>query len=193
MDNDITLLNLSTNFSKLLELVLINWAWMEEAYWRWMHYLILDNINVIWEYLDNSKEVKYLKNSFVWLFEILELNNDKVIFLDINTWKKIEIIWEWEWSEFSLDKDFSVWDLIISRLIHLEDWWYNMKNYYFIKKVDNSDELLLAYKHMFNWINDVLDIEERMNMINNYNNWNENLWNNINYLKRIKWILLLAF
>ncbi len=193
MDNDITLLNLSTNFSKLLELVLINWAWMEEAYWRWMHYLILDNINVIWEYLDNSKEVKYLKNTFVWLFEILELNNDKVIFLDINTWKKIEIIWEWEWSEFSLDKDFSVWDLIISRLIHLEDWWYNMKNYYFIKKDNNSDELLLAYKHMFNWINDVLDIEERMNMINNYNNWNENLWNNINYLKRIKWILLLAF
>jgi hypothetical protein len=30
-----------------------------------MHYLILDNINVISDYLDNSKEVEYLKTTFV--------------------------------------------------------------------------------------------------------------------------------
>jgi hypothetical protein len=197
LDNDVSLINISTNLIKLSELIRQN-AWDDllegELLWRWMHYIVLDNIDIIWSYLDDSKEVAYLKTTFVWVFEILELSKNKVVYLDISTWEKYDIVWEWELSESSLEEDFSVWDLIISRLIKLDDGWYNMKNYYYIQNnwsLENYfEELKLAYKHIFSWVKDVLDVEERMNLLTKNLNWDKGIWANINYLKRIKWILL---
>ncbi len=197
LNKDISLLNIATNFKKIVELIQLN-SWYDiaeaEVYWRSLHYITLDNINIISDYLDNSKEIEYLKTTFVWIFEILEISNEKVSFLDISNWNKYEIIWEWEGSESSLEKDFSKWDLIISRLIKLDDWWYNMKNYYYItnniEENNYFEELKLWYKHMFSWIKDVLDIEERMSLLNKTNKEVNNTWVNINYLKRIKSILL---
>ena len=193
IDSDISLLNLVTNFKKLMELIPANWWWSDEAYWRSMHYVVLDSINIISDYLDDSKEVGFLKNTCMWMFEILELTNDKVLFLDISTWKIFEIIWEGEWSESSLERDFIVGDLIISRLIKLDDGWYNMKTFYYINSKDYADkgfeELKLVYKNVFNWVKDMLDLEERMSLLNE-NIAKVNSSENINYKKRIKALLL---
>jgi len=193
LDKDIALVNMATNFKKIVEITMKGWlAWEDEAYWRSMHYCVLDNIWVISNYLDNSKEVWYLKNTIIWVFEILRIDKEKVIFLDVSNWKEYEIIWEWEWSESSLEIDFKNWDLIISRLIKLDDWWYNMKTFYFIKQdslqENDFENLKIWYKQIFVWIRDMLDLEERMEQLNKVTQDIDDNW--INYLKRIKQILL---
>ena len=170
--SDIDLLTISLNNEKLSKYIIenSNWDILEaEVFWRLMHYSILDNINLIWKYLDNSDEVKYLKTTFLGVFEILELSNNEALFLNHNTNKTYKIIWEWKWSETSLESDFEVWDIIISRLINLEDWWYNMKNYYFINKKRYGwewfEKLKFWYSAMLAWVSNVFELEERMNQI----------------------------
>ena len=196
LKEDVDLLTINFNVDKLSKYILENSKWniLEwEKFGRIMHYIILDNIDLIKQYLDSSKEVEILKTSMLWIFEIIEITENFIKLLDISSWQTYEIIWEWEWSEKSL-LDCEEWDLLISRLIKLDDWWYNMKNFYYINKSvywswDWFEELKIGYKHLFSWVKDMLDMEERMNNLNKaiMQEW---LLTNINYLKKIKNLLL---
>ena len=195
LKTDIWLINIDTNSEKLWEIIYKNHSWgifEDELLWRLMHYIVLDNINIMWDYLDNSKEVEYLQTTFLWMFEILDISKNKVVFLDISTWKEFDIIWEGEWSESRLSTDFIKGDLLISRLINLSDGWYNMKTMYHITNKDYNngfEELKVLYKNIFYWIENMLDMEERMNILNQNIKEVNNKWD-INYIKRIKSLLL---
>ena len=171
------------------------------------NYVILDNMDWITKYLDDSDEVEYLKSNVLWFFEILEKNEEFVKLLDLTSWTLYEIIWEFEFDDLSL-YNLEVWDLIMSRIIKLDNGWYHMYEYYTLSQEEYWNDLFeeqkCIYKEHFYWIKDILDLEERINRINeknnnNYSNQNisnekinneDYVENNVNYLKLIKKILL---
>ena len=188
-DNDLS--TIGSNMDKLSKYINENseWGiWVWEIFNRKVHYIILDNLNLIEKYLDKSNEVEILRTNKLWLFEIIEKKDQSVKFLDISLWEIYEIIWEWEldWQKLL---DLYVWDLLISRIIKLEDGWYNMKSFYYLINGYNWDwleEIKISYKYFFSWIKDMFDMEERMNELNYW----LDTWSKINYLKRIKNLLL---
>jgi len=163
------------------------WAWEYEAYGRVIHFLLFDYANgYINKIQDNSTEARILRTHIVWVFEVMDKTTDHLIYLDTYSGITYTIIGEWMGSEKRL-ADFNVWDIIISRLLKLEEGWYNMKNYYIISSDDENTKI--AHKYLFRGAKDIFEIEERAVLMREPQNEKRNELGEINYEKRIKKLL----
>jgi len=50
-----------------------------------MHYVILDNKNLVKDYFDDTEESKALQNTYLSVFEVKEINTNSAVLVDIKT------------------------------------------------------------------------------------------------------------
>lgn len=161
--------------------------WYAIGIWEWLfetlvnHYLLFDYATwYINKVQDNSKELNILKTNIIWVFEIINMYENSIVYLDVFDSNKYEIFGEWMWSEKKL-QDLNIWDIVIARLINMDWEWYNLRNYSYI--FSNEESLKSVYKYLLNWAKDIYDIFERLYLIAK---WNEEHQEDINYERRIK-------